>query len=301
MIADLASERIDFYDSINKSLVQTKVNTFHKEGKTKCLKYLSNKFVASCSNDSTISIWDPTTWKLIFNYTNHTDEVNSLDQIDAGKMVSGSNDGTIQIWKISSGETLKKINVNIWINSVRVLLSSSLQLIACGCLDVRNNLRIYNYTSGDLVKILNGHTAYVNAIEVLSNTSMASGGNDNKVIIWDLSTYSIKYTLVRHKYAIHCIKQLSSSLVASGDKEGSIIIWNWLKGDIVNILSGHASTLSFNSLDLFDERTLISGSWDKTIKFWNISSGQLIQSINVNISISSLVMLKKSEFILKKI
>ena len=52
-----------------------------------------------------------------------------------------------------------------------------------------------------------------------------------------------------------------------------------------------------SKLDLFDEKTLMSGSWDKTIKFWDISSGELIQSLNVNISIGALVMLNKSKII----
>ena len=43
----------------------------------------------------------------------------------------------------------------------------------------------------------------------------------------------------------------------------------------------------------------MSGSWDKTIKLWDVSSGKLIQSLNVNISIGALVMLKKSKIVTK--
>jgi WD40 repeat protein len=62
------------------------------------------------------------------------------------------------------------------------------------------------------------------------------------------------------------------------------------------ILTDHKGTLELNSLDLYDEQTLISGSVDRTVKFWNITNGELIQSINADIQINALVMLRSSEW-----
>ncbi len=98
------------------------------------------------------------------------------------------------------------------------------------------------------------------------------------------------------------MKRLSSSLIASADADGTIIIWNWLKGELVFILKGHTGPLYQTSLDLFEvddeekDITLISGSFDKTIKLWNITSGTLIQTLNANIQINALAMLEKSEY-----
>jgi WD40 repeat protein len=124
---------------------------------------------------------------------------------------------------------------------------------------------------------------------------MASGGQDYIVIIWDLSSYSIKYTLTGHPTSVNCIKRLSSYLIASGDENGLIFVWNWLTGERIFNLTGHKSSVNLNSLDLYDDQTLISGSRDRTVKFWNITNGSLIQSINVDIHINALAMLKSSE------
>jgi WD40 repeat protein len=266
------------------------------------LKYLpfKNGYVASASKDTTVNVWNTLTWTSIQRYTNHTSTVYSLDQIDNSTMVSGSNDQTTRIWKISTGETVKIINVYSSVYVVRVF-SIEYKQIVCGKSGTSNNLQIYNYDTGNLIRTLSGHSGDVNSIEMLSEQLMASGGLDRTVIIWDLSSYSIKYNLTGHSATVYCIKRLSSNLIASGDGSGRIIVWDWLIGAQTFTLNGHANALGFNSLDLYDDQTLVSGSNDKTVKFWNITNGKLIRSITVNITSYSLAMIKSSELIKFKI
>jgi WD40 repeat protein len=298
LLGDWSSSQIEYYDS-NKVLNETLAN-FHSKPII-FLKYLPiTGYVASTSEDNTINVWDPITWSSIHTYTNHTNWVNDLDQIDKDTLVSGSNDGTIHIWKISTGETVKKINVSLSVHSVKVLLNG--QQIACGLGGFGGiNLRIYNYTTGYLVQLLNGHNGHkVCSIEILNEQFMASGSSDSKIVIWDLATFSIKYNLSGHEDGVLYIKRLSSNLMASvGDDyntgQGTIIIWNWLKGAVVFVFSDHSGPFSHSSLDLYDEETLISVSGDQTVKFWNISNGELMQTINANIAIRAIVTLMKSE------
>jgi len=254
-----------------------------------------NGYVGSASEDDNVKIWDTLTWTPIQTYTSHSSNVYTLDQIDNDTMVSGSQDQTIRIWRISSGETLKTINVNLRVNVVRVF-SIEYKQIVCGLESSSSNLKIYNYSTGALIRTLNGHSDNVNSIEMLSGQFMASGGDDQIVFIWDLSLYAIKYTLRGHSFSVNCIKRLSSNLIASGDKnDGLILVWDWLTGEKIFQLTGHSSSLHYYSLDLYDEQTLISGSEDRTVKLWNIKNGTLIRSITVDIQISTLAMLKSSK------
>jgi WD40 repeat protein len=246
-----------------------------------------NGFVASCSRDSTVNIWNPNTGESIRIYEKHTDYVICLDQIDEDTLVSGSWDKTIHIWKISTGQTLKIINTSSSVNSVKSLSNG---LIVCG---LYGNINIYEYSTGNLKKTLIGHSRYVLSIEILNEKLMASGGWDNEVIIWNLTSYTIKYTLTQHKKWIRCVKRVSSSLMASADESGLIIIWNWLNGSLVHKLKNHTSSVS---LDLYDDQTLISVSLDKKIKFWNITNGQLIITINREIEIRTIAMLNRGKY-----
>jgi WD40 repeat protein len=294
LIGDVGSGQIEYLE--NNNTFSKIAPNFHTSGIWH-LKYLpyKNGYVASASEDRTVNVWDTLTWTSIQIYTNHSSAVYSLNQIDNDTMVSGSADQTIKIWKISTGETLQTINVNALVFVVRVF-SIEYKQIVCGKGGSSNNLQIYNYDTGNLIRTLNGHSYDVNSIEMLSGQFMASGADDKRVIIWDLFSYSIKYNLTRHTFSVYCLKRLSSNLIASGDSNGLIIIWNWLTGERMFNLTGHTKAIYFNSLDLYDEQTLISGSWDKTVKFWNITNGTLIQSINADMQINALAMLKSSEW-----
>jgi WD40 repeat protein len=292
VIGDWYSGKIKYFDNGTFITISPNLHTstIHH------LKHLSykNGYVASASADNTVNIWEALTWTSIRRYLGHSNWVFSLDQIDNDTMVSGSNDKTIRIWKISTGETLKTINANASVYAVRVF-SIEYKQIVCGKSGGSNNLQIYNYETGDLTRSLSVHSSDVWSIEMLSEQFMATGGKDFLVVIWDLSSYSIKYTLTGHSNWVYVIKRLSSYLIASGDANGKIIVWNWLTGERIFNLNGHTSRLDLNSLDLYDDQTLISGSMDQTVKFWNITNGTLIRSISVDISISALAMLKSSE------
>jgi WD40 repeat protein len=293
LIGDVGSGQIEYLE--NNNTFSKIAPNFHMIG-IEHLKYLpfKNGYVASASDDYTVNVWNTMTLTSIRKYTSHTSAVYSLDQIDNDTMVSGSQDNTIRIWKISTGETLKIIYVGVPVYVVRVF-SVEYKQIVCGKLGTSNNLQIYNYNTGNLNRTLIGHSNSVFTIEMLSEQFMASGGADRRVIIWDLFSYSIKYNLTGHSSSVECIKRLSSYLIASGDLNGKIIVWNWSTGEQLFKLSGHTDALYLNSLDLYDDQTLISGSWDKTVKFWNITNGELIRSIDVDIQISALAMLQSSE------
>jgi WD40 repeat protein len=183
VIGDYNSGQIEYLENNNSF---TKISPDFHTKRICHLKYLPFKdgYVASASQDKTVNIWNTLTWTSIQTYKNHTNWVRSLDQIDNDTMVSGSNDQTIHIWKISTGETLRIINVNALVYVVRVF-SIEYKQIVCGS---SNNLQIYNYTTGDLNRTLLSHSSSVFSIEMLSEQYMASGSDDQNVIIWDLSS-----------------------------------------------------------------------------------------------------------------
>lgn len=249
-------------------------------------------YMVSCSADKTVIVWDSIKWIPVQVYKYHRGEVYTVDQIDSDTLVSGSYDGRLQIWKISTGDTLKIINVEAWVNT---LLVTSNKLLVCGLSSPVENIRLYNYSTGDLVQSLGGHDATqpVLSLELLSEPFMGSGSWDKKVIIWNLATYTVKFNLTGHTTIVTCLKRISSRHLASADFGGTILIWDWLSGKMLQTLIGHNDALESSSLDLLNVETLLSGSRDRTVQFWNLQNETWSrnQTLNLTYSISALVML----------
>ena len=80
--------------------------------------------MATCSYDFTVKIWNisnPFNWNLIRTYTNHNQGVLGLEWINGETIASGSNDATIKIWSISTGQTKLKISTGDRVFSLKLL------------------------------------------------------------------------------------------------------------------------------------------------------------------------------------
>jgi WD40 repeat protein len=250
-------------------------------------------YVATCSKNTTVKIWyisNPSNWTLIRSYSNHSDAVYGLEWISEGTIASGAYDNTIKIWSIFSGETLRTINPNSDVRSLKLL--SNGHYLASG-LDT-GQISIYDIKTGSSISILKGHVSRVNDIIQISDDLLASSSNDNNVRIWNLTTYTTKFNLTGHTDNSIGLKLISSDILASGSWDKSIKLWNITDGQFVRNLTGHTGYIHWSVDLLNNSQALVSGSIDKTIKTWNITTGQCLNTFNIGFQIQTLSVLTTS-------
>ena len=107
------------------------------------------------------------------------------------------------------------------------------------------------------------------------------GGNwSGNITVWDTKSRSIVtqwntespvYSLLSLKKKI--INGEEDDYLCSGHDDGIINIWN-SKGSLIRQLKGHTNTVT--SLVMQGEH-LISGSYDKTLRKWDLNTGQCLQ------------------------
>ncbi len=276
----------EFFDLLNSFQAHTKEINRIKQSP------YNNDFVATCSYDYSVKIWNrsnSSSWTLIRTYTNHTQAVLGLEWINEETIASGSDDKTIKIWSISTGQTKLTISHVAKVFSLKLLNYS----LACGL--GNGNILIYDINNYSLISTLSGHTSFVSdMIQINFFDLLASSSGDGTIRIWDLIRNTIKFNLTGHTQAVYGLKLVSSDLLASGSFDNTIKLWDIKNGQLMRTLTGHTNSI-YQSVDLLiDSQTLVSGSEDQTIKIWNITTGACLTSFNTSLKIRSLTLLKSS-------
>ena len=290
MIGD-STGQIQIY---NTSQCQPLVKSFqaHASLVTRIKKSPWSNYIATASIDFTAKIWD-LNWNLIRTYTNHTNQVRSLEWINADTIATGSVDSFIKVWSISTGVTNRSIFVPTWVWSLQ-LLSNGFHLAAgLPSTTLIYTMCIYDINTGSLVSSLYGHTNKVVDFSLINSNLLASSSSDSTILIWNLTTLTPKFNMTGHISNVWGLKLLSSDVIASGSDDTTIKLWNVTSGQIIRNLTGHTGGVRWG-LDVLNanEQTIVSGSsGDFALKIWRWSTGECLNTINTNLSIQTLIVL----------
>jgi WD40 repeat protein len=193
----------------------TRTNTFAAQSSLINKVIYINGYILTASNDRTVKIWNPSDWSLYGTYTAHTASVFSLTSLSNTVMASGEGDGVLRQWTLTSGSFLTTSVVystgGTCCGGATFTFSEILDVCYIPSLNrifvalYNGNIQFFNkdtdaitgqlssYTSNG---VYYGHTAgsRVLALALVDNTNvyLASGGSDNKVIIWDVPSYSVR-------------------------------------------------------------------------------------------------------------
>jgi WD40 repeat protein len=208
---------------------------------------------------------------LVQTYTGHSGLVYGIDYVNADTVVTGSQDRTIKIWRISTGATSLTISPEKYVNGVAVL-SDGISL-AANCLYY---ILFFNINTGAFISASSSQSSSSDLIDliVLSSTLFASSGTDKTVRIWSQINKQTQFTLSGHNATVFGIRLVASDILASASIDKTIKLWNITSGTLIRTLTGHTGSLMF-SVDYYDCSIIASGSTGtEGIKLWNIFSGE---------------------------
>jgi WD40 repeat protein len=186
-------------------------------------------------------------------------------------MASGHENGQVKVWNPVTGELLDIM----WATKVfgRILdveFSPDGRYIAA-CQD-DDKIRVWRFPGGE-EKILQsgGKSIYSLAFDPVTG-SLAAGGADGTVWIYDVESGKLVGSIEGHEKAILTIRfsKDGRSLVTAG-RDNTVRIWNYETGDVITVLEGHEKQI--NSVSLNSNASLLaSGSDDGIVRIWDISS-----------------------------
>ncbi len=277
----------------NESLILIRTLNAHNGTITR-LKQLLNGNLASSSADFTVKIWRTTDWSVNRTYSNHTNIVYALESIDNTTIASGSADKTIHIWDTNTGNTKLILNASSEVTCLQ-LLSASRTFLLSGQAD--GSLKVWDLTTGQSDSERRNHSDRVTDLVLINDELIASASWDKKILIWNTTSRNVMYTLTGHTGKVTSLKVLSSTLIASGSTDNTSKIWDLDVQNSAFTFKNHTNFI-MSSVDLFTDGILVTGSLYRTIKFWDQSTGDLCESMNVSMHVNALIMLGSGEYIL---
>lgn len=257
--------------------------------------------LASCSEDSTIRIWDYELGDALHTLKGHTRPVLDIDYggpRGGTLLASCSSDLTIKLWDPS--DAYKNIRTlpghDHSISSIRFIPSGAAGAPLSGNLLVSasrdQTLRIWDVTTGYCLKTLRGHTEWVRCVTPsLDGRFLLSAGNDRVPRLWDAQTGDLKVSFPGHDHFVEAVAfappaaykfladlahyknppPLSSSgdFLATAGRDKLIKLWD-NRGTCHKTLVGHdnwVKALLFHPAG----RYLLSVSDDKSIRCWDLA------------------------------
>ena len=124
---------------------------------------------------------------------------------------------------------------------------------------------------------LSGHVDTILSLAFSSDgTLLASGSEDKTVKLWDVQTGGVIRTFSDHTSAVLAVSvSPDRATIASGTEDGTVRLWEVRTGRCRPTVLCHDSRVTAISFSPIDSRRLISSSWDRTVRQWDVDDGQI--------------------------
>ncbi|MFM6091959.1 MAG: eIF2A-related protein [Dolichospermum sp.] len=274
--------------------------------------------LASGSGDKTIKIWDVKTGNLLQTFTGHSSWVYSVAYSPDGQtLASGSYDKTIKLWDVKTGnllQTLSGHSESVW----SVAYSPDGQTLASGSKDGTIKLWDVK-TGNLLQTLTGHSESVWSVAYSPDGQTLASGGGDNTIKIWQLvasiSKAPVQQTqsqvsqtpVSKPQSQLGTIPAPQTTIPVKNKKPGRLLIaailgfigtqfYGCMRYGVFPVnpismiaslpsgiflertITGHSGSVRSVAYSP-DGQTLASGSEDKTIKLWNVKTGNLLQTL----------------------
>jgi WD40 repeat protein/DNA-binding SARP family transcriptional activator len=248
----------------------------------------------SGSDDQTLRIWDVGTRQPLRLLAGHSGGIVCVAfHPDGVTVASASTDHTARVWNSDTGQQLHLLQAHSAMVA-SVAFSPDGNLLATASHD--QMVCVWDWRNERLLHSLRGHTGPVRSVAFCPRpitigqaprALLVSGSYDQTLRLWDAETGEELGSLAGHSAPIIAVAwSADGTLLISGSDDQTVRVWDLRDhgpgaehGRTIRILQGHSAAviaLAVPPQADAGQALLVSGSYDKTVRVWDIDSGRAL-------------------------
>lgn len=254
----------------------------------------SGRFLVSASKDYTLKVFEISTGRPSKQLTDHSFSMTAVAWHPTEKyLVAGGSDDAIRIWNLHAGRLYKTLTGHRGrIGALAV--DPTGRYIISGSWD--RTVRIWEFATGSLKSELHGHEGPIRTLRLSHNGEfIISGSDDRTIMLWRLSSGELVHSFSGHSGAISalCLDR-SDRFLVSASWDRTLKIWDLVDRKLLKTIAsgstgglggaganGHSAPVLAIAMEPRG-RFFVTSAMDRTAKFWELTSGELLHTMRWN-------------------
>ncbi|MBR8837823.1 MAG: WD40 repeat domain-containing protein [Stigonema ocellatum SAG 48.90 = DSM 106950] len=208
-------------------------------------------------------------------------------------LVASGSRGETKLWDLTKGELISTLSESPWSLSGLVDEVNSLafspdgQTLVSGGAD--STIKIWHAGALDLIDILHKHNGIVRCVAFTPDGRiLVTGGDDRKIMFWDFIRREVVIAISLDDTAVHALAFSPNGQTLVTGSYRKIKVWRLSRlrrsktfaepPQLLQSFTGHSHVVRSLAVSA-DGKILVSGSRDKTIKIWQLETGELIHTL----------------------
>ena len=257
---------------------------FHKTVKTSSETVLllynlgNNKFVSA--GDTLMQLWNGSTCSKIADLKGHTNSIQSICKINDDQFASASSDKTIRVWSIEKKECISILNIN---GMPSFLFSNKHNTDEVGFLIFGKKIEMFNITASTTVRQYEfDKSSWYDTFYQFSNGNILLGIYNGFIIV-DSKTMQKNHEVTNLEGEPNVYLELGDDKLIVGMKNhNSLMLFDNDYATRKKFISSHNGLIT-GMIHVKDDLVMTS-SLDFTIKLWNITNMECVETFHVSTS-----------------
>jgi len=232
---------------------------------------LNDNTLLSGGRDTTIKVWD-NYGEEKYTLKEHLNSILCIEKISDDTFISGSRDQHIIVWKNYKVANRIRIHNALVLSLCRINNTT----FASGSGD--NTIQIANL-DGNILKTLHEHTNWVWQVIKLDEHTIASCSEDHTIKIWDIERGALLTTFTENNPVISLAFHINTRQLIAGNLNGGISIRSLsdnYQQQKLNTFPAHDGII--RAIKFINEDTIATGGEDNKVKLWHLN-GRLLAEL----------------------